>query len=84
MALRPQLVRSLDLAPQPIEFAALRRARSFRELGSGEGYTGDPAASSADLGARLLKRYSDRFGDLVMRHLAGEDVRPELSIRGLF
>jgi hypothetical protein len=62
----------------------LRAARDFRELGNGLGYTGTPGAASAQLGRRLATRYARAFGDLVLDHLAGEDVWPRLSVRPLF
>jgi creatinine amidohydrolase len=88
LAARPALVdvsAAASLEPMPMDFERdLRAARDFRELGNGLGYTGTPGAASAQLGRRLATRYARAFGDLVLDHLAGEDVWPRLSVRPLF
>ena len=88
LAARPALVdvsAAAGLEPMPMDFERdLRTARDFRELGNGLGYTGTPGAASARLGRRLAARYARLFGDLVLDHLAGRDVWPQLSIRPLF
>jgi len=88
LATRPNLVdvaTAASLQPMPMDFERdLRAARDFRDLGNGLGYTGTPAAASAQLGRRLAARYARGFGDLVLGHLAGEDVWPRLSVRSLF
>lgn len=78
-----ELVRSL--APQPVDFEGeLRRARDFRQVGSGLGYTGDPAGASPEIGRRLVERYAEAFAEIVEEHLAGTDVWDRLSVRPLF
>jgi creatinine amidohydrolase/Fe(II)-dependent formamide hydrolase-like protein len=71
-----------ELPPQPVEFSELRGKKSFREVGDGLGYTGDLSRSTRELGERILGHYSDRFGDLLLRHLRGEDVRERLRFSG--
>lgn len=68
-----------ELPPQQIEFSRMKEVESFRELGNGLGYTGDLSQSTAAIGERILSYYSERFEDLVLRHLRGEDVRHHLS-----
>jgi creatinine amidohydrolase len=88
LAVRPRLVRrqvAAMLPPAPIDFEReLRSAHSFRDVGDGQGYTGSPADASAHLGRRLIRRYAHLFGDLVLEHLAGVDVRWRLSVSDLF
>jgi creatinine amidohydrolase len=72
------------LDPAPVSFDELRAARDFRDLANGLGYTGYPAAAGEDIGRELVRRYATRFGDLVLEHLAGGDVRERLSIAPLF
>jgi creatinine amidohydrolase len=72
------------LEPAPVSFDELRAARDFRELANGLGYTGHPAVADAEIGRELVGRYATGFGDLVLEHLAGGDVRERLSIAGLF
>lgn len=67
-----------ELPPQPVAFAELGKASSFREVGNGLGYTGDLSLASAELGQRILDYYTRRFSELILRHLNGEDVREEL------
>jgi creatinine amidohydrolase len=85
---RPDLVRDDELArlkPMPLDFDHdLRRARDFHELGNGLGYTGHPAAATAELGRRLVQRYAAAYGDLVLAHLRDEDVWDRLTVRHLF
>lgn len=88
MAAQPKLVRTTvaaGLRRQPVDFdRELRGARSFKEVGDGRGYTGSPASASRELGRILLHRYAQRFGDVVLAHLAGEDVRDRLTIANIF
>jgi creatinine amidohydrolase len=72
------------LAPAPVSFDELRTARDFRELGNGLGYTGHPRLADERIGRELVRRYATAFGDLVLEHLAGGDVRERLSIGHLF
>ncbi|MGH7760918.1 MAG: creatininase family protein [Candidatus Dormibacteraceae bacterium] len=86
MAARPGLVRrdvAAALPAMPVDFdRELRAAASFKEIGDGRGYTGAPAAATEAIGRALLRRYSRSFGDLVLAHLRGEDVREQVSIAG--
>ncbi|HLH68818.1 MAG TPA: creatininase family protein [Candidatus Dormibacteraeota bacterium] len=87
LAARPDLVASerRRLPPVRLDFDRdLRRARDFRELGNGLGYTGDPAAGDPELGMRLARRYAERFAAIVLDHLRGEDVWDLLSLRSLY
>ena len=88
MAARPDLVVPETvgrLEPAPMDFEKdLRTARDFRDLGNGLGYTGYPAAASPELGRELVRRYALAYGDLVLEHLGGSDVRDRLSVRHLF
>lgn len=88
LAARPALVdreRAAGLEPVPLDFERdLRSARDFRELGNGQGYTGEPARADAALGRRLAARYARAYGDLVLEHLAGGEVWERLTIRGRF
>lgn len=67
-----------ELPPQPTDFSRMGDAVSFRELGNGLGYTGDLSNSSAELGKRILDYYTQRFNELTLQHLSGEDVRERL------
>jgi creatinine amidohydrolase len=67
-----------QLSPQPVEFAEMGEVSSFREIGNGLGYTGDPARASAELGEQVLDYYITRFSELILRHLSGEDVSGHL------
>lgn len=67
-----------ELPPQPVEFADLASAASFREVGNGLGYTGDLSASGAELGKLIHDYYTRRLTGLLLAHLDGEDVREEL------
>ena len=78
----PEAAGRLD--PAPVPFDALRTARDFHELGNGLGYTGNPVLATPEIGERLAERYATGFGDLVLEHLAGADVRDALTIRHLF
>ena len=88
LAVRPDLVdveAAKRLGPSPMDFEEdLRRARDFRELGNGLGYTGNPAAADPEVGRELVRRCARAYGDLVLEHLEGGDVRDRLSVRHLF
>jgi hypothetical protein len=58
----------------PIEFSHMKGAESFRELGNGLGYTGDLSQSTRYIGKRITEYYAERFKDLILRHVRGEDV----------
>jgi creatinine amidohydrolase len=87
LAARPELVAPAreGLEPVRLDFERdLRRARDFRELGNGLGYTGDPAAGRTEIGERLVRRYAERFAAIVLDHLRGQEVWDRLSIRHLY
>jgi creatinine amidohydrolase len=88
LAARPDLVDAEALGrlePAPMDFEEdLRRARDFRDLGNGLGYTGDPAAGDPETGRLLVRRYARAYGDLVVEHLEGGDVWDRLSVGHLF
>ena len=67
-----------ELPPQPIEFSEMKGAEPFRELGNGLGYTGDLSRSTGEIGRLILEHYADRFKDLLLRHVRGEDVYESL------
>ncbi len=69
---REQILKGLP--PQRIAFSQFGGARSFRELGNGLGYTGDPSRATAEIGERIIEHYAGRFKDLILRHVRGEDV----------
>jgi creatinine amidohydrolase len=69
---REQLLK--ELPPMPIEFSEMKGAESFRELGNGLGYTGDLSQAAREIGKRIIEHYADRFKDLILRHVRGEDV----------
>jgi len=69
---RKQLLEKLP--PVPIEFSQFKQAESFRELGNGLGYTGDLSQATREVGERIVEHYADRFKDLMLRHVNGEDV----------
>jgi len=71
-----------ELPPQLVEFSQLKESKSFREVGDGLGYTGDLSRSTREMGARILAHYSNRFGDLILRHVRGEDVYDALRFTG--
>lgn len=77
---RKQLFR--ELPPMPIEFSQMKGAESFRELGNGLGYTGDLSQATREIGVRILEHYADRFKDLILRHVRGEDVYDFLRFSG--
>ena len=77
---REQLLK--DLPPQRIEFSQFKGAESFRELGNGLGYTGDLSQVSREIGEQIIEHYSDRFKDLILRHVRGEDVYDTLRFSG--
>jgi creatinine amidohydrolase len=67
-----------ELPAQPIEFSQFKGAESFRELGNGLGYTGDLSQATEEVGARIIEHYADRFKNLILRHVRGEDVYEDL------
>ncbi len=71
-----------ELPPQRIGFSQFEGAESFRELGNGLGYTGDLSQATKEIGERILEHYVDRFKDLILRHLQGEDVYDCLQFSG--
>jgi creatinine amidohydrolase/Fe(II)-dependent formamide hydrolase-like protein len=71
-----------ELPPEPIEFSQMKGAESFRELGNGLGYTGDLSQSTKEIGKRIVEHYADRFKDLILRHMRGEDVYEDLRFSG--
>jgi creatinine amidohydrolase len=71
-----------ELPPIPIEFSQMKRAESFRELGHGLGYTGDLSQTTKEIGKRIIEHYADRFKDLILRHVRGEDVYDILRFSG--
>jgi creatinine amidohydrolase len=83
--LREHLVRKQllgELPPMRIEFPEMKGAESFRELGNGLGYTGDLSQATEEIGERILEHYADRFKDLILRHVRGEDVYDLLKFSG--
>ena len=70
------------LPAQPIEFSQFEEAQSFRELGNGLGYTGDLSQATEEIGERIVEHYADRFKDLILRHVRGEDVYDLLLFSG--
>jgi creatinine amidohydrolase len=77
---RKQLLK--ELPPQPIEFSQFKEAGSFREQGNGLGYTGDVSRATEEIGERITEHYADRFKDLILRHVRGEDVYDVLRFSG--
>jgi creatinine amidohydrolase len=77
---RKQLLK--ELPPQQIEFSQFGEAGSFRELGNGLGYTGDLSQSTEEIGERIIDHYANRFKDLILRHVRGEDVYDLLRFSG--
>jgi creatinine amidohydrolase/Fe(II)-dependent formamide hydrolase-like protein len=71
-----------ELPSQPIEFSQFKEAESFRELGDGLGYTGDLSKANREIGERIIEHYTDRFKDLILRHVRGEDVYDLLQFSG--
>ncbi len=71
-----------ELPPQRIEFSQFGEVESFRELGEGLGYTGDLSQATEEIGARIIEHYADRFKDLILRHVRGEDVYERLRFSG--
>ncbi|MEW6635320.1 MAG: creatininase family protein [Actinomycetota bacterium] len=62
------------LAPMRFEWSEMKEVKSFRELGNGLGYTGDQSQATKEIGERIIEHYADRFKDLILRHVRGEDV----------
>jgi creatinine amidohydrolase len=80
--IREQLVRKQllkELPPQRIEFSQFEGAESFCELGNGLGYTGDLSRVDKEIGERIIEHYADRFKDLILRHVRGENVYEDLQ-----
>ena len=71
-----------ELPPQQIEFAQFEGAQSFRELGNGLGYTGDLTQANREIGERIIEHYANRFKNLVLRHVRGENVYDILRFSG--
>jgi creatinine amidohydrolase len=71
-----------ELPPMSIEFSQMKGAKSFRELGNGLGYTGDLSQATEEIGKRIIEHYADRFKDLILRHIRGEDVYDLLRFSG--
>ena len=63
-------------------FSQLKEAESFRELGNGLGYTGDLSQATEEIGERIVEYYANRFKDLILRHVRGEDVHDLLRFSG--
>ncbi|RAQ94118.1 creatininase family protein [Thermogemmatispora tikiterensis] len=88
LATRPELVHQEQLAALPrvrLDFLRdLRRARSWKELANGLGYTGYPAEATAERGESLYRRYVARYAALVEQHLAGADVWSALTLTRWF
>jgi creatinine amidohydrolase/Fe(II)-dependent formamide hydrolase-like protein len=83
--LREHLVRKQllkELPPMRIEFPEMEEVESFRELGNGLGYTGDLSQATEEIGERIIEHYADRFKDLILRHVRGEDVYDILRFSG--
>jgi creatinine amidohydrolase len=83
--IREHLVRKQlleELPPQRIEFSQFGEAQSFQELGNGLGYTGDLSLATQQIGERIIEYYADRFKDLILRHVHGEDVYNFLRFSG--
>ena len=71
-----------ELPTQRIEFSQFGEAESFQELGNGLGYTGDLSRATEEIGKRIVEHYADRFKDLILRHVRGEDVYEHLRFSG--
>jgi creatinine amidohydrolase len=71
-----------ELPPMLFEFSQLKGAESFRELGNGLGHTGDLSQATQEIGERIIEHYADRFKDLTLRHVRGEDVYDLLKFSG--
>lgn len=71
-----------ELPPMLFEFSQLKGAESFRELGNGLSYTGDLSQATQEIGERIVEHYADRFKDLTLRHVRGEDVYDLLKFSG--
>jgi len=77
---RKQLLEKLP--PQRIAFSQFGEAESFCELGNGLGYTGNLSRANNEIGERIVEHYADRFKDLILRHVRGEDVYERLRFSG--
>ncbi|MDP8951294.1 MAG: creatininase family protein [Actinomycetota bacterium] len=71
-----------ELPPQRIEFSQFGEAESFRELGNGLGYTGNLSQATEEIGGRIIEHYAERFKELILRHVRGEDVYEHLRFSG--
>lgn len=69
---RKQLLKKLP--PIRFEWSEMKKVKSFRELGNGLGYTGDQSQATKEIGERIMNHYAERFKDLILRHVRGEDV----------
>lgn len=68
------------LAPMRLQWSEMKEVQSFRQLGNGLGYTGDQSQATKEIGERIMEHYADRFKDLILRHVRGEDVRHLLRL----
>jgi creatinine amidohydrolase/Fe(II)-dependent formamide hydrolase-like protein len=83
--IRERLVRKQlleEFPPMLIEFSQFGETESFRELGNGCGYTGDLSQANEEIGERIIEHYADRFKELILRHVRGEDVYDILRFSG--
>lgn len=83
--IREHLVRKQlldELPPMRIEFPEMKGAESFRELGNGLSYTGDLSQANKEIRERIIEHYANRFKDLILRHVLGEDVHDLLRFSG--
>jgi creatinine amidohydrolase len=71
-----------ELPPIRIEFPEMKGAESFCELGNGLGYTGNLSQATEEIGERIIEHYVDRFKNLILRHVRGEDVYESLRFSG--
>jgi creatinine amidohydrolase/Fe(II)-dependent formamide hydrolase-like protein len=84
--LRPGLVDRIlaaSLEEIRVNYEQLRSATSFRQVGNGLGYTGNPKEGTEWRGRVLLQRWLRRYKEVLDRYLSGEDVFERLSIRAL-
>lgn len=80
--IQEDLVRKLlleELPPARHEFSEMKRVSSFTELGNGLGYTGDLSQATKEIGKRIIDHYADRFKELILRHVGGEDIHDLLQ-----
>jgi creatinine amidohydrolase len=62
------------LPPMPIDFAEMKKGKTFRDLGNGLGYTGDLTQVNKQIGQAIIEHYATRFKELILQHVQGEDV----------